>query len=163
MADIDEIRNLIASYGQIVDAVPRDPQRYADHFIEQGSFTDNGVTVTPRSKIKALMEAARQLEEQAAPLSGTRHLQLNSVINVDGDCAAATSQVVVVALSEEHGWRIRGIGQYTDEIVRDVDGCWRFKSRVVTWFKDLGPDPLNPGLGELYASFFESIMAQPQV
>ncbi|NKI18692.1 nuclear transport factor 2 family protein [Spongiibacter sp. KMU-166] len=157
MNDIDEIRNLIASYGQTVDSFPRDPRRYADHFVEEGAFTDCGVTLSPRSKIKQLMETARSAEVEAAPLSGTRHLQLNSVINVDGDSAHATSQLVVVELSEK-GWKIRGIGQYTDDIVRDVDGCWRFKSKVVTWFKGLGPDPLNPELSSFYESVFLSIM-----
>ncbi|QFU76843.1 nuclear transport factor 2 family protein [Halioglobus maricola] len=157
MNDIDEIRNLIASYGQVVDTFPRDPQRYADHFVEDGSFTDCGVTLTPRTKILQLMEAALSAESEAPPLSGTRHLQMNSVINVDGDFALATTQLMVIELGEK-GWRIRGSGQYTDDIVRDVDGRWRFKSKVVTWFKELGPDPLSPDLSALYAGFFQSIM-----
>lgn len=143
-----------------MDGVPRDPEGYAAHFTEDGSFTDNGVTLTPRSKIRALMEAAQLATADQHPLTGTRHLQFNSVIEIDGDKAAAKSQVLVLELNAEQGWRIRGSGFYTDEIVRDASGEWKFKSRIVTWFKDLGPDPLNPGLSELYAGFFRGIMTQ---
>lgn len=158
MNDFDAIRNLIACYGQTVDAVPRAPQRYANLFIAEGSFTDNGVVITPRSKIRMLMEAALIAEKEQPLLSGTRHLQFNTVINVAGDTASSTSQVIVLTLNDSHGWRIRGSGLYTDEIVRDTDGQWKFKSREVSWFKDMGPDPLSPDLGDLYASFFKTIM-----
>ena len=160
MTEYNAIRNLIGSYGQTVDSVPRQPQKYADHFIEDGSFTDCGVTIHPRSKIKALMQAALEYGKNQPKHSGTRHLQFNTVIKITGEGAASsTSQLMVLELGPEVGWRIRNIGLYTDEIVKDTDGQWKFKSRVVTWYKDLGPDPLNSDLGTMMGHFFKAIMA----
>ena len=105
------------------------------------------------------MEAAKSVTADQPALSGTRHLQFNSVIEIDGDIASATSQVLVLELNADRGWGIRGSGLYTDEIVREANGEWKFKSRTVTWYNDLGPDPLNPKVAELYAGFFRSIMA----
>jgi len=160
MTEYNAIKNLIGSYGQTVDSVPRQPQKYADHFIEDGSFTDCGVTIQPRSKIKALMQAALEHGKNQPKHSGTRHLQFNTVINITGEgTASSTSQLMVLELGPEVGWRIRNIGLYTDEIVKDTDGKWKFKSRVLTWYKDLGPDALNPDLGNMMGGFFKVIMA----
>ncbi|GAB5454825.1 MAG: hypothetical protein Hens2KO_10540 [Henriciella sp.] len=157
--DYQKIQNLIGSYGQIVDAWPRQPQRYADHFTEDGGFTDNGVTITPRHKILQLMKTAVAHEKDQSVLSGTKHLQLNPVIMIDGDTGTGSVDLVVLELSEELGWQVRGCGRYSDEYAKGRDGTWRFKSREVTWHKDLGPDPCNPGLATAYAGFFKAIMS----
>ena len=107
------------------------------------------------------MEAARAQELNAPKLSGSKHVQVNTVINVDGDRADGTTQLIVLELNAKQGWRIRGCGTYTDDIVLDHDGCWRFKSRTVNWIPDVGPDPMNPALGEMYKNFFKAIMAAP--
>jgi len=157
MSDYDAIRNLIASYGQSIDSRPRDPNFIASHYIDDCSFTDNGVTLTGRKQIRSLLDAAKAIDAQQPELSGTRHLQMNSIINFDDDKAIATTQVVVLELGTEQGWRIRGCGMYTDNIVLDSKGEWKFKSKAVTWFTSAGPDPLNPALAGLYKDFFESI------
>ncbi|WP_159819210.1 nuclear transport factor 2 family protein [Colwellia sp. 20A7] len=157
MSDYDAIRNLIASYGQSIDSRPRDPDFIASHYIDNCSFTDNGVTLTGRKQIRSLLDAAKTMDAQQPELSGTRHLQMNSLINIDNDKALATTQVVVLELNAEQGWRIRGCGIYTDNIELDGEGEWKFKSKEVTWFTSAGPDPLNPALAGLYKDFFESI------
>src|SRR3954468_2925289 len=156
MTDHDEIRNLIARYAHAADA--HDADAYAALYVEDGALTENGVTVTPRSKIRELVEYARERAASAPQPSGTKHLQLNSVLDIDGDQARAVTDLVAVTLDPREGFRIRGCGTYTDEIVRDHDGHWRFKSRTVSWFKDAGPDPLNPGFARGMEEAFEHVM-----
>lgn len=68
---------------------------------------------------------------------------------------------MVVILSDT-GWRVRGCGTYADEIVRDLDGQWRFTSRTVTWSGESGHDPLNPVLAKLFQERFRQVMADAQ-
>ena len=160
MSDYDAIRNLIASYGQSIDSRPRDPDFIASHYVDDCSFTDNGVTLNGRKQIKSLLDAAKAVDAQQPELSGTRHLQMNSVININDDKALATTQVVVLELATEQGWRIRGCGMYTDNIQLDRKGEWKFKSKEVSWFTNAGPDPLNTALGGLYKDFFNKIKSE---
>ncbi|WP_417522408.1 nuclear transport factor 2 family protein [Marinovum sp.] len=158
MNDYQAVMNLIGSYGQTVDEWPRQPERYADHFTEDGSFSDNGVEVGPRSKILALMKSAAGRTETQPLLAGTRHYQLNPIIHLEGDRGHGSVDLMVVELSPEAGWRIRGCGRYKDEYAKDPDGAWRFRSRILTWFKDAGPDPRNPALAEAYRDRFLAFM-----
>lgn len=158
MSDYEAIRNLLGSYAQSVDARPRNPDRIVSHYVEDCSFTDVGVTISPRTKLKALFEAARTAEVNNPKLSGKRHMQVNSVINVDGNHADATTQLIVLDLNAEHGWRVSGCYTYTDDIVRDHDGQWKFKSRTLA--KDES-NPANPAREKAQKDFFKSIMAAP--
>jgi uncharacterized protein (TIGR02246 family) len=158
MTDHDEIRNLIGRYAHAADAQSADD--YASLYVEDGSLTENGITVTPRERIRALVEYAGSLAAGQPQPSGTKHLQLNTVIDVHGDTASAVTDLVAVTLDPEQGFRIRGCGTYTDEIVRDHDGRWRFKSRTVTWFKNAGPDPLNPTFAHAMEQIFEHVMSE---
>ena len=160
MNDYQRILNLLGRYGQTVDEWPRKPEDYAALFAEDGRFTDNGVTIEPREKILSLMRRAAEGTREQPRLEGTRHLQLNPVIEVEGDRGTGSVDLMVLELSADHGWRVRGSGRYRDEYVRDQGGTWRFQSRALTWFKDLGPDPLNPRLGDAYARLFQSVMNQ---
>jgi len=157
--DYQAIMNLLGTYGQTVDEWPRRPNDYANLFTEDAQFTDNGVTIGPRSKIRGLMQGAAELTNDQPLLAGTRHFHLNPVITIDGDEGTGSVDLLVLELSPERGWRVRGSGRYADEYARGTDGAWRFKSRVLTWFKDAGPDPLNPQLGEIYANVFRQAMA----
>lgn len=159
MNEYHAIMNLLGTYGQTVDEWPRRPNDYADLFTEDAQFTDNGITVGPRSKILALMQGAADITSDQPLLAGTRHLHLNPVINIDGERGTGSVDLLVLELSPEHGWRVRGSGRYADEYARCTDGVWRFKSRILTWFKDAGPDPLNPKLGAIYADIFRQAMA----
>ena len=158
MNDYQRIANLIGRYGQTVDEWPRQPDAYADLFTEDGEFTDNGVTIHTRQKLRRLMMLAAEQTTDQPLLAGTRHLMLNPVIEVDGDLGTGSVDLLVIELSAEHGWRIRGSGRYHDRYRRDEDGAWRFQSRRLEWFKDGGPDPRSPRLGDAYAAVFQSVM-----
>ena len=160
MDDYQVIMNLIGSYGQTVDDWPRRPEDYATLFAEDGQFTDNGVTVGPTEKILKLMRFAAKATREEPQLAGTRHLQFNPVINVDGDSGTGSVDLIVLELSPDNGWRIRGSGRYADEYVRGFDGEWRFQSRTITWFKDAGPNPLDPDIAGTYANLFRAIISE---
>ena len=127
--------NLLGTYGQTVDEWPRRPNDYASLFTDDAYFTDNGVTVGPRSKILGLMQGAAELTVDQPLLAGTRHLHLNPVIHIEDDRGTGSVDLLVLELSPNHGWAVRGSGRYADEYARCADGAWRFKSRVLTWFK----------------------------
>ncbi len=158
MNDHQHISNLIGRYGQTVDEWPRQPDAYAQLFTEDAEFTDNGVTIRSRQKLRRLMSLAAEHTSDQPLLAGTRHLMLNPVIEVDGPQGNGTVDLLVIELSEDHGWRIRGSGRYHDQYLRDVDGAWRFRSRRLEWFKNGGPDPRSPHLGDAYAAVFQSVM-----
>lgn len=163
MNDYQHISNLIGRYGQIVDEWPRQPDAYADLFTDDAEFTDNGVTIRSRAKLHRLMTLADEHTRDQPMLAGTRHLMLNPVIEVDGAKGNGSVDLLVIELSADHGWRIRGSGRYHDQYARDVDGTWRFRSRRLQWFKDGGPDPRSPGLGDAYAAVFQSVMNESEL
>lgn len=163
MNDYQRISNLIGRYGQTVDEWPRQPDAYADLFTEDAEFTDNGVTIRSREKLRQLMSLAAEHTSDQPLLAGTRHLMLNTVIEVEGELGTGSVDLLVIELSAEHGWRIRGSGRYHDHYVRDVDGVWQFQSRRLEWFKDGGPDPRSPRLGDAYAAVFQSVMDEREL
>jgi len=163
MNDYQHISNLIGRYGQTVDEWPRQPDAYADLFTEDAEFTDNGVTIRSRAKLRRLMSLAAEHTSDQPLLAGTRHLMMNAVIEVDGSHGTGSVDLVVIELSAEHGWRIRGSGRYYDRYRRDDDGAWRFQSRRLEWFKDAGPDPRSPQLADAYARIFQSVMNEKEL
>lgn len=160
MNDYQKIMNLIGTYGQTVDDWPRRPENYAALFAEDGQFTDNGVTVGPRSKILELMRSAAEGTREQPQIAGTRHLQLNPIVHVDGGKGTGSIDLLVLELGPKHGWRIRGSGRYNDKYLRGSDGVWRFQSRTLSWFKGAGPDPINPDLAGRYADIFRAVMSE---
>lgn len=154
--DHGEIRNLLAEYGHRADS--GDGESYAALYTADGELVESGTTITPPAKIAAV---ANRFAEMAADLpqpSGSKHVTVNSVVHVDGDRATAHSDLLALSLNPERGWHISGVGRYDDDLVRTDEG-WRFRRRTVTWYKQLGPDPLNPGFGEGLQQLFEAIMA----
>jgi 3-phenylpropionate/cinnamic acid dioxygenase small subunit len=144
MSDADEIRNLIASYSHAAD-----DQRFDDYgacFAVDGEFVVNDLTM-PQSKLASL---ARSYAEQTAKMpqpTGTRHLVINSKIEVSGDKASAVSDFLGLGLSPE-GWSISGVGRYTDEFVRR-GGRWLIKKRTLAGHKGLPLNPAEPQSSEL--------------
>jgi hypothetical protein len=141
MSDYDEIRNLLASYSHYAD--DENYEAYADNYTEDGALVESGIVITPREKIRELARRASELSAQAPQPSGSKHLQMNSAIQVTGDKATALTDLLVIRLDPERGWYIRGSGRYRDQLVKE-EGRWRFKRREVTWFKNFGLDPLHP-------------------
>lgn len=155
MNDYDEIRNLIARYAHAADNY--DADGWADCFAEHGSLTEYGETIVGREKIRELGRMA--LDRMGTEVSAAnKHVQVNSAIDVGGQGASATTDLLVVTLSPD-GWRIRGCGVYGDEFVRDEDGRWKISSRTATWTGESGHDPLNPGLAEVFRARFREVMS----
>ncbi len=78
MNDYQRISNLIGCYGQTVHEWPRQPGAYADLFIEDAEFTDNGVSIRSRARLRRLMSLATEQTSDQPPLAGKRHLMLNA-------------------------------------------------------------------------------------
>lgn len=156
MTDYEEIQNLIARYAHAADSYSAED--WANLFTEDGSLTEYGETVTGRDRIRALGALALQRKGRDVA-TANKHMQANSAIEIRGDRASATTDLMVVCLSES-GWRVRGCGVYTDEFARDVDGRWKFQSRTATWSGESGHDPLNPGLAKVFQERFRQVMEE---
>ncbi|MBN1883380.1 MAG: nuclear transport factor 2 family protein [Deltaproteobacteria bacterium] len=59
-----------------------------------------------------------------------RHRITCPVIDVDGDCASASSYLEVEAASKSAGTVIKTVGRYEDTLVR-TDKGWRFAEKVI--------------------------------
>lgn len=157
LTDYEQIQNLIGRYAHAADSFAA--KEWADLFTVDGSLTEYGVTVSGRDRIRALLDLGHERKGSDTPLDN-KHIQTNCVIDLSGDRATATSDLMVFVL-DEAGWRVRGCGKYHDEIVRDTDNQWRFKSRTATWTGRFGYDPTNPGLAEVMAGRLRAAMLDP--
>ncbi len=157
MSDYDAIRNLLASYSHYAD--DEDYEAYAGNYTEDGALVESGIVITPRAKIRELARRAAEMSAQAPKPSGSKHLQMNSAIQVNGDTATALSDLLVIRLDPENGWQIRGSGRYSDRLVKEK-GRWRFKRREVTWYKNFGLDPLHPEHEAVLVGLLKDVMGQ---
>ena len=122
-ADDAAIRNLIGLTALLGDTgAPEDYRRvYApDATWTMGSAVQNGA-----DEIVAAT-AARRAEGTSGPGTGTRHVVIPAVIEIDGDTAKAMSHFVFLA-----GLEVRNAGSYRDTLVRTGDG-WQIRVREVT-------------------------------
>ena len=156
MSDDELIRNLIASYSHFAD--DKDPDAHAANFTDDGALVDQGVTITPRSKIRQLSATLAAARKDAPTPSGSKHIQVNTVIDVDGLTASAKTDLIYLVLAPETGWSIGAVGRYDDDLVKDGDR-WLFKKRVVTWYGGFSMDPLNPATDQAIVGLYESVMA----
>lgn len=74
-----------------------------------------------------------------ARYTSMKHLITNSSIELEGDNATATSYWVEVAVGKDGKHTLPGGGHYAD-VLKRVDGAWRFKQRVI-YNDDIGPVP----------------------
>jgi 3-phenylpropionate/cinnamic acid dioxygenase small subunit len=136
MSDYDEIRNLIASYSHSADDGAF--QAYAANFTEDGVLVD-GEREIPASTLVELQAAHSQARAGKPQPNGSKHLQVNTVIKLDGDKASAVTDLVIIRLAPETGWTIGGAGRYDDEIVK-INGRWLFRRREISWYKSPTPN-----------------------
>src|SRR5690606_33933673 len=111
MTDHDEIRNLFAQYSHYAD-----DDRFEDYpalFSRDGVLVEGGVEL-PREKMPILMRTYAKFKREMAQPYGSKHLQVNSAIYVDGDKATAVTDLVDIKLKPS-GWHIGGSGRYNDE------------------------------------------------
>jgi hypothetical protein len=61
---------------------------------------------------------------------GYQHVVIEPLIDIDGDTAKCVSFFVALAENDASAPVMRAFGRYEDEIVRDTDGQWRFRTRT---------------------------------
>jgi len=121
------IRKTLAQYGQFYD------DRRHDDLAEL--FTDDAVYVTPTDTTVG-REALRARFRDVLPTVSGRHLTVQSVIDVDGDSATATSDLILVALEDgELDLRITAVARYHDRLVSSA-GRWLFAERRLEVIRD---------------------------
>ena len=154
MKDYDAIRNLIARYSHAAEVI--DPDAYAAVFTENGSMTEYGETVTTRDRLRAMMAHGQSIRAKRGEFTEFyRHLQMNSLIEVDGDTGTTITDFLLLVFDGE-GWRVRGTGRYRDEVVKEADGQWLFKSRVVEFSGGVTLDGQDPEHEGRMAAIFRS-------
>jgi hypothetical protein len=139
LSDATAIRNLIASYAHAAD--DGDGPALAALFVDGGGLESLGVTVNGAPQLAALIAGIYR--------ANLKHLQLNTVITVDGDTATAVSDLMVQAAVPGAGWQTLAHGRYHDELVR-ADADWRFARRVIRWHRAT-PDEIAEQLRSLMA------------
>lgn len=124
MSDADEIRNLLGTYCELMDA--------ADWPAVGALFADGELTAEDGSVVASGADAVRALYEKGTRLYDgsprTKHVTANSVLTITGDGATARSSYVVFQATD--GFELQPIisGRYRDEFVRTESG-WRFARR----------------------------------
>lgn len=124
MTDEDAIRNTIAGFSQHLDS---------RRFVEWSeTFTENGVfnKLNGRAAILAMIQGA---ELASKPELRRQHAVTNSVIDVTGDTATATSDLAMYDRIGDGPITVR-TGRYYDRLARQPDGKWLFTERRLEWF-----------------------------
>ena len=128
LADHIAIRDLIARYTDAVNE--RDENAIASQFTANGVWDMGGAAV---GNMAQYITGARNIAQTIAKLTETTSLSVqmthSSAIEVEGKGATARTLVnEVVALKGGGGMTI--LGKYTDSLVLEEDGEWRFSKRV---------------------------------
>ncbi len=126
MCEAEGIRNALAQYCQSVDSGRFD--ELADLFSEHATWRSGDRVIEGRDAIVGMYSSFPRgdIEE--------RHLTVNSVIEIDGDTATATSDYVQLQNRPTGGVISRG-GRYHDRFAK-VDGRWQITERAIastTW------------------------------
>jgi len=125
VTDCDEIRNVLGTYCELMDAA--DWPGVGRLFADARLVTEDGTAFAEGSAaVQALYENGTKLYDGSPR---TRHVTANSIIEVSGDRAEARSSYVV--FQAVSGFELQPIitGRYRDEFIR-VDGAWRFAQRM---------------------------------
>ena len=121
-SDHEQIRQLLARFIQL-----RDDKRFDEWvrlFTEDGTFEYPGASLSGRDAIRD--SVASLLRDDRG-----KHLGFNAVIEVDGDTASVTSDVVKLRAAEPGSgaaFVVQTAGRNIDSLVRTKDG-WRVASR----------------------------------
>ena len=119
MTDADQIRNTLARFCQLLD--DRRFVEWSETFTEDGIFGERVGRATILKWIQGAELATR-------PELKRKHTAVNSIIDVQGDRASATTDLVMYDKVDDSPWSIR-IGRYYDELVRQPSGDWLFSKR----------------------------------
>jgi len=117
----DRIRSTLAKYCQHV--VDREYREWAELFDVDGVLHTQGQELHGRQEILAYIE---QTYGSAPPAV---NLTVNSVIEVSGSTAAATSEFVTLR-PRDSGFEVKSFGRYLDRLVERA-GEWYFLERRI--------------------------------
>jgi uncharacterized protein (TIGR02246 family) len=120
--DEEAIGRTLGEYSQHCDDGRFD--EWADLFTADARFVLAGTVTEGRDAIKEYM-----MTVQAAGRRGM-HVTTNSLVDVDGDTATATTDYLFVRPTPD-GLAIIAAGRYHDRLVRD-ETRWRFRERSIT-------------------------------
>jgi uncharacterized protein (TIGR02246 family) len=121
----EQIRNTLARYAQVHDK--RDVDGYAALFAEEGCLAVmSGGRFVGRPAVREFMS---NYYANQSPTSRTKHVYVNSVIELHADDTAdVTSDVVAYRCDADGVWGINSIGIAIDKLVFR-DGSWLFLER----------------------------------
>jgi hypothetical protein len=121
----EQIRKTLARYAHVHDH--RDIEGYAALFAEEGALAVmSGGRFVGRPAVKEFMANYYARQE---PDSKTKHVYVNSVIDVHADNTAdATSDVIAYRCDASGQWSINSIGLAIDKLIYR-DGTWLFLER----------------------------------
>lgn len=125
MTDEDAIRNTIARFCQHLDS--RRFVEWTETFTEDGRFNQ----LQGRAAILAMIQVG---ELATKPDLHRQHAVTNSVIDVDGDTATATSDLAMYDRYGDGPITVQ-TGRYYDRLARQPDGAWLFTERRLEWLK----------------------------
>lgn len=126
LEDTQEIRDLLTSYGRLLDA--HDLAGYSQLFAKNGEWVGGFGSAKGPAAIQALMEKNLGATAKGAPGS-TYHLLTNFLIKVNGDRATAWSRWSFTVTGTDNKPSILYGGHYDDTLIRE-DGHWKFLRRV---------------------------------
>jgi 3-phenylpropionate/cinnamic acid dioxygenase small subunit len=126
LEDIQEIRDLLTSYGRLLDA--HDLAGYSQLFAKNGEWIGGFGSAKGPAAIQALMDKNLGASAKGIPGS-TYHLLTNFMIKVDGDRATAWSRWSFTVTGANKSPSILYGGHYDDTLIRE-DGHWKFLRRV---------------------------------
>jgi 3-phenylpropionate/cinnamic acid dioxygenase small subunit len=126
LEDTQEIRDLLTSYGRLLDA--HDLAGYSQLFAKNGEWVGGFGSAKGPAAIQALMEKNLGASAKGIPGS-TYHLLTNFMIKVNGDRATAWSRWSFTVTGANKNPSILYGGHYDDTLIRE-DGHWKFLRRV---------------------------------
>ena len=131
LEDERAILDTLHRYGQAIDS--HEAEAWAGLFCEDGTFLcidDKGREIIREKGRKALVQWARSFASGETLLM--KHCVIAPVITLDGDEAQVESYFSNLVENDDPQGppHIRFIGRYSDEMVKDADGRWRFRRRI---------------------------------
>jgi 3-phenylpropionate/cinnamic acid dioxygenase small subunit len=123
MTDTEQIRQTLARYWVYLD--DRRPDEWVALFDDPSVLEFDGTVVATRADLEAV---AGDLKNYP----GGKHLSSNELIEIAGDEASATSDVIFLETGSEGAVSVRYYGRCVDQLRRRGAG-WRIASRRISF------------------------------
>jgi len=151
-----EIRELIETSMRHLDDERGD--RFAECFEEDGAMQLSGTVFAGRDALRGLWEKSDwphwTEDGQLLVQHGSAHLAHNPVIDVDGDTAAAETDMTVLTRGDDGKFTVTLVARYRDRLRRGTDGRWRIVTRT-------GVSLARPGQAHTDAEWARALAKMP--